>query len=194
MVDFKNKALIKLGHIPNERGKEIVKDIIIKNEEIIASFESMRDKLIFTDKRIISVNVQGLTGKKIDYTSIPYSKIQAYSVETAGMMDMDAEIDITIFSQCNNFVVLRLTNFNDQNCVKRLLPDNNSSLVDCLPTLSAGEALIVGDATTIPAIVKMELPNPKPKSDNVDFYSKWNNEWVDIDLADTIKRWRNEES
>ena len=96
MVDFKNKALIKLGHIPNERGKEIVKDIIIKNEEIIASFESMRDKLIFTDKRIISVNVQGLTGKKIDYTSIPYSKIQAYSVETAGMMDMDAEIDITI--------------------------------------------------------------------------------------------------
>ncbi len=96
MVDFKNKALIKLGHIPNERGKEIVKDIIIKNEEIIASFESMRDKLIFTNKRIISVNVQGLTGKKIDYTSIPYSKIQAYSVETAGMMDMDAEIDITI--------------------------------------------------------------------------------------------------
>lgn len=96
MVDFKNKALIKLGHIQNERGKEIVKDIIIKNEEIIASFESMRDKLIFTDKRIISVNVQGLTGKKIDYTSIPYSKIQAYSVETAGMMDMDAEIDITI--------------------------------------------------------------------------------------------------
>lgn len=64
MVDFKNKALIKLGHIQNERGKEIVKDIIIKNEEIIASFESMRDKLIFTDKRIISVNVQGLTGKK----------------------------------------------------------------------------------------------------------------------------------
>ncbi len=96
MVDFKNKALIKLGHISNERGKEIVKDIIIKNEEVIASFESMRDKLIFTDKRIISVNVQGLTGKKVDYTSIPYSKIQAYSVETAGMMDMDAEIDITI--------------------------------------------------------------------------------------------------
>lgn len=96
MVDFKNKTLIKLGHISNERGKEIVKDIIIKNEEVIASFESMRDKLIFTDKRIISVNVQGLTGKKVDYTSIPYSKIQAYSVETAGMMDMDAEIDITI--------------------------------------------------------------------------------------------------
>ena len=103
-----------------------------------------------------------------------------------------SEVSETIFSQCNNFVVLRLTNFNDQNCVKRLLPDNNSSLVDCLPTLSSGEALIVGDATTIPAIIKMDLPNPRPKSDNVDFYSEWNKEWIDLDLTDTIKRWRNE--
>ena len=117
-----------------------------------------------------------------------------YGLSLMVVSQRPSEVSETIFSQCNNFVVLRLTNFNDQNCVKRLLPDNNSSLVDCLPTLSAGEALIVGDATTIPAIVKMELPNPKPKSDNVDFYSKWNNEWVDIDLADTIKRWRNEES
>ena len=117
-----------------------------------------------------------------------------YGLSLMVVSQRPSEVSETIFSQCNNFVVLRLTNFNDQNCVKRLLPDNNSSLVDCLPTLSAGEALIVGDVTTIPAIVKMELPNPKPKSDNVDFYSKWNNEWVDIDLADTIKRWRNEES
>lgn len=117
-----------------------------------------------------------------------------YGLSLMVVSQRPSEVSETIFSQCNNFVVLRLTNFNDQNCVKRLLPDNNSSLVDCLPTLSAGEALIVGDATTIPAIVKMELPNPKPKSDNVDFYSKWNNEWVDIDLVDTIKRWRNEES
>ena len=117
-----------------------------------------------------------------------------YGLSLMVVSQRPSEVSETIFSQCNNFVVLRLTNFNDRNCVKRLLPDNNSSLVDCLPTLSAGEALIVGDATTIPAIVKMELPNPKPKSDNVDFYSKWNNEWADIDLADTIKRWRNEES
>lgn len=115
-----------------------------------------------------------------------------YGLSLMVVSQRPSEVSETIFSQCNNFVVLRLTNFNDQNCVKRLLPDNNSSLVDCLPTLSAGEALIVGDATTIPAIIKMELPNPRPKSDNVDFYSEWNKEWVDIDLANTIKRWRNE--
>lgn len=96
MVDFTNKTLIKLKGIDNETGREVVKDIILSNENVLAAFSSMRDKLIFTDKRIISVNVQGITGKKVDYTSMPYSRIQAYSVETAGMMDLDAELDITI--------------------------------------------------------------------------------------------------
>lgn len=115
-----------------------------------------------------------------------------YGLSLMVVSQRPSEVSETIFSQCNNFVVLRLTNFNDQNCVKRLLPDNNSSLVDCLPTLSSGEALIVGDSTTIPAIIKMDLPNPRPKSDNVNFYSEWNKEWIDLDLTDAIKRWRNE--
>jgi len=54
----------------------------------------MRDKVIFTNKRIISVNVQGLTGTKRDFTSFPYSKIQIYSVETAGTIDLDAELEL----------------------------------------------------------------------------------------------------
>lgn len=114
-----------------------------------------------------------------------------YGLSLMVVSQRPSEVSETIFSQCNNFVVLRLTNFNDQNCVKRLLPDNNSSLVDGLPTLSAGEALIVGDAVTIPAIIKLDLPNPRPKSDSVEFYSEWNKEWVDIELSDTINRWRN---
>ena len=113
-----------------------------------------------------------------------------YGLSLMVVSQRPSEVSETIFSQCNNFVVLRLTNFNDQNCVKRLLPDNNSSLVDGLPTLSAGEALIVGDAVTIPAIVKLDLPNPRPKSDSVEFYNEWNKEWVNIDLMDTIVRWR----
>lgn len=114
-----------------------------------------------------------------------------YGLSLMVVSQRPSEVSETIFSQCNNFVVLRLTNFNDQNCVKRLLPDNNSSLVDGLPTLSAGEALIVGDAVTIPAIIKLDLPNPRPKSDSVDFYNEWNKDWVNINLSDTIDRWRN---
>ena len=54
----------------------------------------MRDYIAFTSKRIIAVNVQGITGKKKDFTSLPYSKIQAFSVESAGSFDLDAELEL----------------------------------------------------------------------------------------------------
>jgi hypothetical protein len=54
----------------------------------------MRDSVVFTNKRLIAINVQGLTGKKRDYTSLPYSKIQAWSIETAGRFDLDAELEL----------------------------------------------------------------------------------------------------
>jgi len=50
--------------------------------------------VVFTDKRLIAVNIQGMTGKKRDYTSLPYNKIQAFSVETAGQLDLDAELEM----------------------------------------------------------------------------------------------------
>ena len=54
----------------------------------------MRDFCVFTNKRVISVNVQGLTGTKKDYTSLPYSKVSAYSIETAGTFDLDSELEM----------------------------------------------------------------------------------------------------
>ena len=54
----------------------------------------MRDVVVFTDKRVICVNVQGLTGSKRDYTSMPYNKINVYSVESAGLLDLDSELEL----------------------------------------------------------------------------------------------------
>ncbi len=96
MIDFTNKSIIKLKPMENSEGENEVKDILIPDETVTFAFVSMRDKLIFTDKRIISVNVKGITGKKIDYTSIPYANIQAFSIESAGTIDFDSELDITI--------------------------------------------------------------------------------------------------
>ena len=96
MIDFKNKSVIKLKAVSIDDGHKFVDDLLIDNEYIIAAFSSMRDKLVFTDKRIISINVQGITGSKADYTFIPYNKIQLFSIETAGMLDLDAEIDVVV--------------------------------------------------------------------------------------------------
>ena len=62
------------------------------------SFKALRDQVVFTNKRIIAINVQGITGSKQDFTSIPYSKIQTYSIETAGTLDLDAELELYLSS------------------------------------------------------------------------------------------------
>lgn len=88
MIDFKNATFFKLKKVENEKAEPLVGPLLISDENIISTYKGLRDQVVFTNKRIISVNVQGLTGTKQDYTSMPYSKIQVYSVETAGMGEM----------------------------------------------------------------------------------------------------------
>lgn len=94
MVDFKNGAVIKLNKTKNFVHEDVVRPLFISDEEFIGEYQAIRDYVIFTNKRIISVNVQGLTGKKKDFTTLPYSKIQAFSVETSGVLDLDSELEL----------------------------------------------------------------------------------------------------
>ena len=96
MIDFTNKSIIKLKPMSTAEAESEVKDILIPDETITFAFVSMRDKLVFPNKRIISINVKGMTGKNVDYSSIPYFNIQAFSIESAGTLDLDSELDITI--------------------------------------------------------------------------------------------------
>ena len=68
--------------------------LFIDGEELIGEYQALRDFVIFTNKRIIAVNVQGITGKKKDFSTLPYSKIQAFSIETAGVLDLDSELEL----------------------------------------------------------------------------------------------------
>jgi len=94
VIDFQNGSVFKLKQ-DDIKNVQKVKDLfLIDGEDIFASFVGIRDRVIFTTKRVIAINVQGLTGKKKDFTSLPYSKIQAFSVETAGQLDLDCELDL----------------------------------------------------------------------------------------------------
>ena len=115
-----------------------------------------------------------------------------YGLSLMVVSQRPSEVSDTIFSQCNNFVALRLTNINDQNYIKGLLPNNANSITDILPTLTAGECLVVGDASPIPAIVKMEMPDPEPKSESIKFHSEWKEKWKEITFDEVIKRWKGE--
>jgi len=98
MIDFKNGALLKLKPVGTKNMISHISKFLIDGEEVIEVFKTVRDQVVFTNKRVISANVQGVTGKKTDYTSIPYSKIQVFSVETSGVLDLDCEIEFYISS------------------------------------------------------------------------------------------------
>jgi len=92
MIDFNNKGFFKLKQ--NRDYADQVAALLLDGETIIDAYKSMRDGVVFTTKRLIAVNVQGITGSKKDFTSIPYKNIVAYSVETSGTFDLDSELEI----------------------------------------------------------------------------------------------------
>ncbi|MDR1550186.1 MAG: PH domain-containing protein [Hungatella sp.] len=93
MIDFKNDSFAKLKKVDNSTASDVA-NLFIPGEEIIGCYKGIRDYIVFTNKRIISVNIQGMTGKKKDYASLPYSKIQVFSVETSGVFDLDSELEL----------------------------------------------------------------------------------------------------
>lgn len=93
MFDFQNPEYIKLKATKDRFEKELA-PILIHGEDVIDCYKSVRDGVIFTNKRIIVISVEGVTGKKKDITSFPYSKIQSFSVETSGVFDIDSELEL----------------------------------------------------------------------------------------------------
>jgi hypothetical protein len=68
--------------------------LLAQGEQVHAAYLLVRDAFLFTDRRLILVDKQGVTGRKMQYHSVPYRAITHFSVETAGMFDLDAELTI----------------------------------------------------------------------------------------------------
>ncbi len=98
MIDFTQRSVFKLKPMAPDEVMEPIKRFLIEGESIFAAFKTVRDQLVFTNRRIVAANVQGITGKKVDYTSIPYNKVQVFSVETSGALDRDCEIQLHLSS------------------------------------------------------------------------------------------------
>lgn len=92
MIDFENKEYLKLKETDNDEYQDLIGGILTGSERIVHTYKSVRDGLVFTNKRLIAINIQGLTGKKKAITVLPYDRIQAFSVETAGVIDLDSEL------------------------------------------------------------------------------------------------------
>ncbi|MFH0990136.1 MAG: DUF87 domain-containing protein [bacterium] len=112
-----------------------------------------------------------------------------YGVSCMIVSQRPSEISETILSQCNNFVVMRLTNPVDQNYVRRLVADTFPGLENLLPSLRQGEALVVGDAVPMPLRVLIDPPKPEPASADIKFFDKWKLSCTAIDVSEVVRRW-----
>jgi hypothetical protein len=86
-----NASEVNATEVQQEFGK-----ILAKGENVERAYKLIRDMFIFTNKRLILIDKQGLTGKKVEYHSLPYKSITHFSIETAGNFDLDAELKIWV--------------------------------------------------------------------------------------------------
>lgn len=95
-MGFFSSLLGNAGAVDQEKLEQEYAQLLTENEEIVIGFKLVRDTFIFTNKRLILVDKQGLTGRKMEYMSVPYKSISRFSIETAGTFDLDAELKIFI--------------------------------------------------------------------------------------------------
>ena len=86
--------IIGLMNTNLEDGRDLFDFLISNQEEVLLSYKSVRDRLIVTNKKLLVIDVQGITGRKKEYTILPLSKLTAFSCESSGTFDLDAELKV----------------------------------------------------------------------------------------------------
>ncbi|MDP2309512.1 MAG: ATP-binding protein [Pseudomonadota bacterium] len=99
-----------------------------------------------------------------------------------------SEVSTTIFSQCSNFVIMRLTNQADQTYVKSLLPDGVAGITDNLPVLGQREAIVLGDAVVMPSVVRVAEIEDLPDSRDVRSLEEWRKDWADVQFGGLFRQ------
>ena len=87
------------SEVDGDKLQKELADVLVAGESVDSAYKVLRDTFVFTNKRLILIDRQGLTGKKVEYLSVPYKSMVSFAVETAGTFDMDSELKIWISSQ-----------------------------------------------------------------------------------------------
>ena len=96
----------------NDKVERDLAEILIPGEQVELAYVLVRDLIVFTEKRLILVDKQGMTGKKTSYKSIPYGSISRFTVETSGHFDLDAELKIWVSSAMEPAEILQFKSDN----------------------------------------------------------------------------------
>ena len=87
------------SEVDGDKLQQELADVLVAGESVDSAYKVLRDTFVFTNKRLILIDRQGITGKKVEYLSVPYKSMVSFAVETAGTFDMDSELKIWISGQ-----------------------------------------------------------------------------------------------
>jgi uncharacterized protein len=113
-----------------------------------------------------------------------------YGVSLVIVSQRPSDVSTTILSQCSNVITLRLTNGTDQATVRKLMPENFKNLLDVLPVMDIGEAMVIGDAVLLPSRIRIHEPEEKPLSATIDFWTEWQKESDGIQFSSAVENMR----
>ncbi|HZK10950.1 MAG TPA: ATP-binding protein [Atribacterota bacterium] len=198
----KNITIIDLGGVPFE----VLSITVSLITRILFEFGFYYKKYLDTEKKICETPLLLIYEEAHKY--VPKSELakfrasknaieriakegRKYGVTLGIISQRPSEISETIFSQCNTFIAMRLTNPDDQNYVKRLLPDSMGNITDTLPSLKTGEALLIGESIEMPCIVKIdECEKDKPSSNDIKYIEIWQEQWKNVNFEKIIEEWK----
>ncbi len=95
-INFNQDSILTLKPIPSTSVRKDIDGMLISDEEVIMAFATVRDQIIFTNMRIISVDVQGFTGRRKSFTSMPYSRIQYFTIQTPGFAELFSDTELEL--------------------------------------------------------------------------------------------------
>lgn len=95
-INFNQNSVFNLKPIKPDSVRGEVQGLLINGEEVLYAFQTIRDQLVLTNKRIISIDVQGLTGKRKSFATMPYSKIQYFAIQTPGFAELFPDSELMI--------------------------------------------------------------------------------------------------
>lgn len=116
-----------------------------------------------------------------------------YGVSAMIVSQRPSELSETVLSQCNSFIVMRLSNPEDQKYVSKVVGDHFSGVMQLLPVLRPGEAFVIGDSVIMPMRTLVNIPTPTPQSSNMDFFKCWATGTEQYDLDEIIDHWRRQD-
>lgn len=116
-----------------------------------------------------------------------------YGISAMIVSQRPSELSETVLSQCNSFVVMRMSNPDDQAYVSRVVGDHFAGVISMLPVLRPGEAYIIGDSVLMPMRTLVTKPTPTPQSADMDFFKHWSSDVSEGDLDEIIGHWRRQD-